>query len=101
MLKFRTATKAGQKKQPKQTEKQPRAAPSVGWEKFAYNVAWRWNFPGDKPRTHAPVATLEYMAEKAAWQAMNLEGFAGDLEDWVAEVQRQSTKIISSGVQPK
>ncbi len=40
------------------------------------------------PRRHAPSATLEYCAEQAYWQAVNLCGFVGDLEAWLSAVRR-------------
>lgn len=54
------------------------------WQRLAQAVADRYT----EPRRYPIVATLEYLAEHAFWQATNLAGFEGDLAAWQAVVRR-------------
>lgn len=57
------------------------------YEAHAQRIAWRWENPGDRPRTQPPTCTLEYLAEKGFWHAQNIDGFRGDLEAWYTLVR--------------
>jgi hypothetical protein len=53
------------------------------YQELAASTAEAWS----RPRTHPPVAPLEYVAGRCFWQAVNMCGFTGDLAAWLAEVR--------------
>lgn len=57
----------------------------TAWQEHAAEVARCWARPrvGGFP----PSASLAYMAEKAYWQASNMCGFTGSLDDWIKAVE--------------
>ena len=58
---------------------------SRSWEDLAEDVAEAWARP--RGRGCLPSVNVDYMADRAYWQAVNMYGFEGDEEAWRLEVR--------------